>query len=70
MQYKKYVDIAMLDEDCWRVKREQNINYEDLERRVSCVPASEIIQEFYDASNAKDTLPMVAPEPTHEHPER
>ena len=46
MQYKKYVDIAMLDEDCWRVKREQNANYADWKRRVSCVPAGEIIQEF------------------------
>jgi len=64
----------MLDEDCRRVKREQNINYEDWKRRVSCVPAGEIIQEFYDASNAKDTLPMIAPKSTHNsvpgHPER
>ena len=45
MQYKKYIDITMLDEDCWRVKREQNINYEDWKRRVSCV-LGEIIQEF------------------------
>ena len=46
MQYKKYVDITMLDEDCRRVKREQNTNYADWKRRVSCVPAGKIIQEF------------------------
>lgn len=39
------------------------MNYEDWKRRVSC---GEIIQEFYDASNAKDTLPMITPNPTHE----
>ena len=64
----------MLEGDRRRAERGQNINYEDWKRRVSCVPASEIIYEFYDPSNAKDTLPMIAPKSIHDgvpgHPER